>query len=185
MKKYLFLIAVLFCAGGLGAKPGTEAAPGPQKGQEKQNSVSTKAVVASYTLHSQSERGRIIVAQVPSAPDAAKKTQPPATPSRKEAAKAADQDSEEAGVLIDSKSEDTESETQPASYKAATERQDESAFASYLPASYGQLKGILDEQGRNVLVFENEDGVLSFVQVSVGKQSVVWKLLTRIGRSQE
>ena len=116
--------------------------------------------------------------------EASKKSQ--ASPSaKKETAKAAEQDSEEAGVMIDAKSEDTESEVFSSSYKTGTERQEEAAFASSIPASYGPMKGVLNEQGRNILVFENEDGILSFVQISVGKNSVSWKLLARVGRSQD
>ena len=183
MKRYLLTAAILCCAGGLNAlTTGAEAVPGPQTGQKQQISVSKQAPAPVYAAPGKSTRGLIVVAQVPSAPDAAKKYQSAA---KKEAAKAAEQDSEEAGVMIDSKSDDADSETPSSSSMAGTERQEDAAFASYLPASYGQMKGVLNEQNRNVLVFENEDGVLSFVQVSVEKKSVTWKLLARVGRSQE
>jgi len=158
MKKYLFLALTLFCAGGLIAQ----------------------------------------VAQVPAAAGASKKPQPwtaPAaagrpvsqssTAAKKEAAKTQEQDGEETGVMIDSRSEDSEAETSPYSSKNSVDQAENAGFASSLPASYGPLKGVLNEQGRNVLVFENEDGILSFVQASVGKNSVSLKLLARVARSQE
>ncbi|MCX5784753.1 MAG: hypothetical protein NTX59_03600 [Elusimicrobia bacterium] len=186
MKKYLFAAAMLLCAGGLSARiPGAEVVPGPRTGREKQSSASKQAAVPAYAAPSQSTRGRIVVAQVPAAPDAAKKYQSSASAAKKEAAKAAEQDSEEAGVMIDSKSEDTESDASPSSSMTGTERQEDVTFASYIPSSYGQMKGVLNEQGRSVLIFENEEGILSFVQVSVGKKSVAWKLLARVARSQE
>ncbi|HAF96428.1 MAG: hypothetical protein A2X34_08170 [Elusimicrobia bacterium GWC2_51_8] len=124
------------------------------------------------------------VAQVPAAAGASKKSQS-STAAKKETAKTQDQDGEEGGVVIDSKSEDSEVDTTPYSSKNSVDQSENAGFASYLPAAYGPLKGVLNEQGRNVLVFENEDGILSFVQASVGKNSVSLKLLARVARSQE
>jgi len=151
MKKYLFLGAILLGAGGLVARDtGASSVSGLKS-------------------------GRAMVAQAPSASDAAKKDQ----------LKAAEQDDEDTSVIIDSKSGDADSETLSSSASAAAEHQEETAFDSSIPASYGQFKGVMAEQGRNVLVFENEDGVLGFVQISVARNSVNWKLLARVSRSQD
>jgi len=193
MKKCLFLAVTLFCAGGLIAQDtGPEVISSPQTGQKKQSSVSKQDADTAvsptagpmHAAHGKSKRGRIIVAQVPAAAEASKKSQP-SPAAKKEMPKAAEQDSEEAGVMIDSKSDDTEGEALSSSYATGTERQEDAAFASSIPASYGQMKGVLNEQGRNVLVFENEEGILSFVQVSLGRDLLTWKLLARVARSQD
>jgi len=52
-----------------------------------------------------------------------------------------------------------------------------------IPYSYGDLKGIFMEAGKNVLVFESESGVLSFVTINMEKNNKVsWKLLYQINR---
>jgi len=93
--------------------------------------------------------------------------------------------SEDSGVVVDSKSEDIDAETFSDFSDGKAEQQKDADFDSSIPASYGQLKGVLNEPGRNVLVFENEDGVLSFVQASFGRNSLTCKLLARAGRSQD
>ena len=113
---------------------------------------------------------------------APKQSEVPAKNSKSPAPK---QNSEEDGVVIDSKSEGSEAETSTYSSENNSEQQADAGFASSLPASYGKLKGVLNEPGRNVLVFENEEGILSFVQVSLGRSSLTWKLLARAGRSQD
>ena len=175
MKKYLFLTAMLFCAGGLAAyNSGSETAARPQAAQAQPVPAPAPG----------DDPVRLKASQILAQADAAKKAPQPAPAVKKETPKAAEQDSEEAGVLIDSKS-DTESEAQSSAYVAEIGHQEDAAFASSIPASYGPMKGVLNEQGRNILVFENEDGILSFVQISVGKNSVSWKLLARVGRSQD
>ena len=54
-----------------------------------------------------------------------------------------------------------------------------------MPASYGQLKGTLSDGGRSLLVFESDDGTISFVQIFTGKNAVSWKLVSRIYRSAD
>ena len=55
-----------------------------------------------------------------------------------------------------------------------------------LPSSYGQCKGVMNEGGRTILIFESlDDGAIYFVQVNVGKNSVSWKLVDRILRSAD
>ena len=51
-----------------------------------------------------------------------------------------------------------------------------------MPASYGPLKGSLSDAGRSLLVFENEEGDISFVQVFIGKSAVTWKLISTVRR---
>lgn len=99
---------------------------------------------------------------------------------KKEAAKA--EPEEEGGVMIDSKAESDQGEEPE--YRAPRPQADEEASVpGGLPVSYGTLKGTLVEGGRNLLVLENEDGTITFVQVMVGKNSASWKLVARIGRS--
>jgi hypothetical protein len=55
-----------------------------------------------------------------------------------------------------------------------------------IPASYGQCKGVMNDGGRTLLVFESaDDGAISFVQVTLGKAGAAWKLVDRIYRSAE
>ena len=178
MKKYLFLALTLFCAGGLIAqKNASEVISGPGDGKEKQSFAPKRTAV------SPAGTNKVPAKNSKSAAPAASRQNHAAV--KKEAAKTTEQDSEEGGVVIDSKSEDSEAETLSYPSKNNAEQPEEAAFASYIPASYGQLKGVLIEQGRNVMVFENDEGILSFVQVSVGKNSVTWKLLARVARSQD
>ncbi len=100
------------------------------------------------------------------------------------AAKAEEQEPEESVVLIDSKGEpEGEDAALPAAYGA---EQEERLVPGGLPSSYGQCKGVLSEAGRNLLIFESpDDGAISFVQVTVGKANVSWKLVDRIPRSAD
>ncbi|MDO8806265.1 MAG: hypothetical protein Q7R35_17755 [Elusimicrobiota bacterium] len=105
-----------------------------------------------------------------------------AEPARPAAAKPSEQDAEESVVMIDSKAE-TEESGYSGAYAA---EQDDRAVPGGLPSSYGQCKGVINEAGRNILVFENpDDGAVSFVQVAVGKANVSWKLIDRIPRNPD
>lgn len=97
--------------------------------------------------------------------------------------KQADADSDDGAVMIDSLS-DTE---ETGRFDDSTEADGgESDVAGGIPASYGTCRGTMNEGGRNILVFESqEDGSLTFVQVTVGKKSVSWKLAGFIGRSSD
>ncbi len=103
---------------------------------------------------------------------------PTGSAERKAAAQAA-LEAEDSVVMIDSKSEGDEGgSAEPAAV------QTEPAAPGSMPASYGDCKGVLNEGGRSVLVFESpENGTISFVQVTVGKDGVSWKLLGRIPRN--
>ena len=61
----------------------------------------------------------------------------------------------------------------------------EIAVPGGIPASYGQLKGAINDSGRSLLTFESDDGTISFVQIFVGKSAVSWKLISRIYRSAD
>ena len=100
----------------------------------------------------------------------------------KAAAAKQEQDAEESVVMIDSKAEAEE----PGSSADYAGEQDERLVPGGLPSSYGQCKGIMNDAGRNLLIFESlDDGALSFVQVIAGKSSISWKLLYRIPRSAD
>jgi hypothetical protein len=98
---------------------------------------------------------------------------------------AADQPEEEGSVMIDDRAEG-EPRGRFSDNEAGTEAETgETNTPGGMPASYGQLKGTLSEGGKNFLIFENEDGALSFVQVFAGRNSVSWKLVSRIPRSAD
>ncbi|MDD5208521.1 MAG: hypothetical protein PHV36_03980 [Elusimicrobiales bacterium] len=98
----------------------------------------------------------------------------------KAAAAKQEQDAEESVVMIDSKTEETES---PAAYGMEGE---DRLVPGGLPSSYGQCKGTITDAGRNIMIFESlDDGSLSFVQVTVGKANVSWKLIDRVPRSAD
>lgn len=100
----------------------------------------------------------------------------------KTAAARQEQEAEESVVMIDSKGETGEAEA-PAAYGA---EQEERAVPGGLPSSYGQCKGVIADAGRNILIFESpDDGSVYFVQVTVGKADVSWKLVDRIPRSAD
>ncbi|OGS12868.1 MAG: hypothetical protein A2234_06625 [Elusimicrobia bacterium RIFOXYA2_FULL_58_8] len=106
-------------------------------------------------------------------------------PARKTAKKQSEPEAEEGTVMIDSKSDpDDAGRFVPQSEDSAGER--EADVPGGMPASYGQCKGVLNEGGRSILVFESsEDGAIYFVQLTVGKSGVSWKLLSRISRSAD
>lgn len=108
-------------------------------------------------------------------------------PSTAPAAEKVQDDTGEAGVMIDSKG-DTGDDAEAQDYSApnGAEVYAEPSARGGLPSSYGQCKGVTNEGGRTVLVMESpEDGTLSFVQVTVGKSDVSWKLIGRIPRSSD
>ncbi len=103
---------------------------------------------------------------------------------KKEPAKG-DQSEEEGAVMIDAKSDEDYSGRFSDNEPAAAAGPEEPAVPGGMPASYGQLKGTLNDGGRNLLIFENEDGIISFVQIFAGKNAVSWKLVSRIYRSPD
>lgn len=126
-----------------------------------------------------SEAGRFQAGQLPQRKPA------PAQTEKKESAGAA-QSEEEDSVMIDARSDEESSErTSDSEPAAAASGTGEAAARAGIPESYGHLKGTLNDEGRNLLIFENEDGVISFVQVSAGKNAASWKLISRIYRSAD
>jgi len=102
---------------------------------------------------------------------------------KEEQAKAAaakqDQEAEESVVMIDSKAE-------PEDTGAYSAEPEDHMVPGGLPLSYGQCKGIITDAGRSLLVFESlDDGTVTFVQITIGKTIVSWKLVARIPRSAD
>jgi len=112
-----------------------------------------------------------------------KKTAPAQT-EKKEPAKG-DQSEEEGSVIIDARSDEDYAERFSDSEPAAAAEPVEIAVPGGIPASYGQLKGAINDSGRSLLTFESDDGTISFVQIFVGKSAVSWKLISRIYRSAD
>ncbi len=52
-----------------------------------------------------------------------------------------------------------------------------------LPYNYGQFKGVLNIDGKNMLVFEGDDGTIYFIQIYLEKDKIKWKLYGKIERS--
>jgi len=110
----------------------------------------------------------------PAAAAPAKKTEPV-----KPAAKAVEEQ-EESMVMIDDKADSDYSRV------SSADADEQPAVPGGIPASYGQCKGVMNDGGRTLLVFESaDDGAISFVQVTLGKTGAAWKLVDRIYRSAE
>ncbi|MCM2266755.1 MAG: hypothetical protein NDI60_03170 [Elusimicrobiales bacterium] len=123
-------------------------------------------------------------AQKPAAPAAAKPAAAQKAAARP-APKPADQEAEESVVMIDSKGDPDETGRFSAGSYGG-DQEDPSPLAGGMPASYGQLKGVMNDGGRSLLVLESpEDGAITFVQVTAGKAGVTWKLVDRILRSAD
>jgi hypothetical protein len=101
---------------------------------------------------------------------------------RQEPAKPAEEP-EESVVMIDSKAEPEETgRFNAAGY--APDQDEAPAVPGGMPASYGQLKGVMNDGGRSLLVMESpDDGAITFVLVTAGKAGISWKLVDRIPRS--
>lgn len=118
----------------------------------------------------------VTTAQAAPKPAAApvKKTEPV-----KPAAKAAEEQ-EESMVMIDDKADPDYSRV------SSADADEQPAVPGGIPASYGQCKGVMNDGGRTLLVFESaDDGTISFVQVTLGKTGAAWKLADRIYRSAD
>jgi len=166
MKKYLIAALLLVCGVYLRA-------------QEPVPADKAKAAAPAQKTTEQARPAK--TAAVKTAASAAEKKAVKAAPAKAAAAKEADQDAEESVVMIDSKSDAEDN----GSFNAGEDREDV-AVPGGLPSSYGQCKGVMNEGGRTLLVFESpEDGAVSFVQVTVGKAGVSWKLVDRIARSAD
>lgn len=89
---------------------------------------------------------------------------------------------EDSGVLIDS----TKYDAEDSDAGAETPAYSGTGVPGGIPTSYGQCRGVMNEGGRSLLVFESlDDGTISLVQVTFGKTGVGWKLAGRIPRSGE
>lgn len=107
------------------------------------------------------------------------KAAPVPKPAPKPAPKQAEEP-EEAMVMIDDRAEPAEG-ARPETGAFAAEQE---AVPGGLPAAYGQLRGVLTDAGRQILVFESlDDGEITFVQLSFGKTGVAWKRMDSIRRS--
>lgn len=156
MKKYLMTLALLVCAVPLYAQ-------GP-------GAAGKAAVPAAVNQSTRTARG--------AQPAAAKKAAAAVKPA---AARQADQDNEESVVMIDSKSDAEDN----GSFSSGEDRE-ERTVPGGIPSSFGQCKGTITEGGRSLLVFESaDDGTISFVQITIGKSGVSWKLVDRIPRSAD
>ncbi|PIU20755.1 MAG: hypothetical protein COT18_00650 [Elusimicrobia bacterium CG08_land_8_20_14_0_20_59_10] len=112
------------------------------------------------------------------APAGQKAEKPPAAKPKQ-----ADADADDGAVMIDSLYDAEETGRFDDRIEMAG---DEADVAGGIPSSYGACRGTMNEGGRNILVFESlDDGSLTFVQVTVGKNSVSWKLAGSIGRSAD
>jgi len=166
MKKIIFTL--LLVAGGAAYAQNTEQAAKDKQAARK-TAVQAKTEPAAAPVGNQ--------AQAPA-------RKPGRAEAPRPAARADEADAEESGVMIDSKS-DAEETGRFAAAGPETDRE-EPAVTGGLPSSYGQLKGVLNDAGRSLLVFESpDDGSITFVQVTAGKNKVVWKLVDRIQRSQD
>jgi hypothetical protein len=115
----------------------------------------------------------VLTAQAAPKPAAPAKKPEPAKPAPK-----AVEEQEESMVMIDDKAD--------SDYSRSSSSDDQPAVPGGIPASYGQCKGVMNDGGRTLLVFESaDDGAISFVQVTLGKAGAAWKLVDRIYRSAE
>jgi len=154
------------------------AAPAPKKRAPKRKVVAPapmQAQNAATTVPTQAQNAS--PAQQP-APKAA------APAVKKVVQKAPPVEEEEPGaVMIDPRSDEDRSGRFTDNEARGEAETDEAPAPNGMPAAYGPLKGALTDAGRSLLVFENEDGEISFVQVFIGKSAVTWKLISRIPRA--
>ncbi len=52
-----------------------------------------------------------------------------------------------------------------------------------IPYSFGIVRGVVNIDGKTIVVFESDDGTLSFIQVYKTQNSVKWKVYLQIRRS--
>ncbi len=156
MKQFAMAVIVAVCAGALYA----------QAPADKKNAAPEKKASAA--------------AEKKDAKAAPANPVPAAKPAPKPAARQAEE-AEEAMVMIDDRPDAAEG-GRPATGAFSAE-QDEPAVPGGLPAAYGQLRGVLTDAGRQILVFENpDDGEITFVQLSFGRTGVSWRRLDSIRR---
>lgn len=146
-----------------------------------------KKLILSFAVVAVLAAGAFAVAQEPkpAAPDAAAAKQPEAAKKAKPPVKKQPQEEEEeGGVMIDSRAEGEEAGRFAAQPDAA--EADRPEVPGGLPSSYGQCKGVINDGGRNLLVFESiDDGTIYFVQVVFGKNGATWKPAGSLPRSAD
>jgi hypothetical protein len=178
MKKTLLALLLAACACPALAQAQDQAAqPDQAKAESQQKKRAPKAAKA------QAEKTAAVAAQpaaqAPQAQPAAAKRPAAAAP------KPAEQEPEESVVMIDSKGDQEETGRFSAG-SARGEQEEAPAAPGGMPSSYGQLKGVMNEAGRTLLVLESpDDGTITFVQVIAGRNGVAWKLVDRIPRSMD
>ncbi|OGR53229.1 MAG: hypothetical protein A2049_06130 [Elusimicrobia bacterium GWA2_62_23] len=164
MKNTLFALLLAACAAPAFAQ---EAQPAAQPGKTEAAAPQKKTTRA---------KAKPAPAQAAAQPAPARKAvkQEPAKPA---------EEPEESVVMIDSKAEPEEiGRFSAAGY--APDQEEQPAVPGGMPSSYGQLKGVMNDGGRTLLVLESpDDGTITFVQVIAGKAGVSWKLVDRVPRS--
>lgn len=168
MKKLIPFVLVAVCAAALSAQPASEKAAGK-----------TAAAAAAAAAKPAEKKPAAPALPVPSAKAASPAAaQADGKSARAKAAQKQGEEGDDGTVMIDSKAEIEDS-----AYSAA---QDYAAVPGGIPSSYGQCKGVTTEGGRTILIFESiEDGSVTFVHVTFGKNGVSWKLLDKVGRSAD
>lgn len=63
------------------------------------------------------------------------------------------------------------------------ERKEEPPSLNKIPFSYGTFKGVFNDGQKSLLVFEDENGTISFIQIYFERNKIRWKLLYQIERS--
>ena len=168
MKKYLIIALLLTCGVSLYA-------------QDSGPADKTKTAADGQKKNAQAQASKPAAVKTAKAAPPAEKKAVKAAPAAPSADKQADQDNEESVVMIDSKGEADDN-----GRFSAGEDREERTVPGGLPSSYGQCKGVINEGGRSLLVFESpEDGTVSLIQVVAGKNNVAWKLVGRIPRSAD
>ncbi len=153
------------------------AAPAPKKRAPKRKVVAPAPMQAQNAATAPAQAQNASPAQQP-----APKASAPAV--QKAVQKAPPAEEEEPGaVMIDPRSDEDRSGRFTDNEARGEAETEEPAAPNGMPAAYGPLKGALNDAGRSLLVFENEDGEISFVQVFIGKSAVTWKLISRIPRA--
>lgn len=104
---------------------------------------------------------------------------------RKAPVQKVEQGDDEGGVVIDDRSETGPTTTQEADDESEAREPEQTKVLGGMPASYGVLKTAFTENGKNFLLFENEEGTLSFVNIFLGKKGFSWKLISQLRRSAD
>lgn len=84
-------------------------------------------------------------------------------------------------VLVDNMESDSYDSYQESA--SLSENEQGIDYTGQIPFYYGSIKGVLNDGGKNILVFEDENGVITFVQIYFGKNTVKWTVLARMKRN--